>query len=503
MGACVTCPGLSVLPVRLIRQPHIRHSIPTVLRCVGIVVLLIGAVMCEARAQRREPPELSLPRVVVVGVDTLRIGGVKASLRPPQAMPLRPLVPKRRLVPPATGTTQQLGQARPHAELSLVCGPQRTIRWRLGADAHVGNAHWAGLVGRVCSRDNGWGLGSWWREEFMGSGGGALRSVVRWERIGLRARNGQRVVTVARPRIEWRGKGSVRAGWVGAGERDEGWKEMWYLEGEVPLARGVRLHGSGHGGAGAAIGLLGHIRGDTWGLSVGPGIFMPDGPDVDWLGEARTWMNVQGEALLTVAGRRRAVVHEPASLLQMCPYAEKAPNAWAWGELRDEAEVGFVARAGPVQVELGGGAWRSRDRPQWESPDTCTAVDGDGSWVSGAMTWNSGILGVRATARRNFSAVDTQEEGLHYLPAHDWSVRVAVRALGVELAAAANGVGSRALAVGNLDPYVALGVEARASVTRYLDLILRGANLLEEDYEVWEGYPAPGATMTVGVDLTL
>ncbi len=502
MVAGIACPHLVVSPVRLVRRPHIRHSLSAILRCVGIVVVVVGSAMCETRAQGREPPELSLPRVVVVGLDTLRLGGVKASLRPPQAMPLQPLVPRRRLAPPATGTTNELGRAQPHAELSLACGPQRTVRWRLGADAQMGNARWAGLIGRASSRDNGWGLGAWWREEFMGSGGGALRSVVRWERTGLRASNGQRVVMTARPRIEWRGEGSVRAGWVGAGERDGDWKSIWYVEGEVPLGRILRLRGSGHGRTGATIGVLGHIHGDTWGLSAGPGIFAPEGRAVDWLGEARAWMKVQGEALLTVAGRRRAVAHDPASLLQLCPYTEEAPNEWAWGELRNEAEMGLVARAGPVHVELGGGTWRSRDHPQWESPDTCTAVNGEGSWLAGAATWHSGVLDVQATARRNFSAIDTQEEGLHYLPAHDWSVRVAVRVFGVELATAANAVGSRR-AIGHLDPYVVLGAEARASVTRHLDLIFRGANLLEEEYKVWEGYPAPGATMAVGVDLTL
>jgi hypothetical protein len=464
---------------------------------------LIGATVARVWAQGEEPPELALPRVVVVGVDTLRIDGVKADLPVLQATSLRPLVVHRSAAAPAAAVTAVAAGSSPSFLFSVVGGGARTFDWRVGAEGRVGETHWSARARRAASHDSNWGRGAWWEEEVVASGGGELGAGVRWGRLGYRSRDdGSHRVTVARPWVEWRGAAHLRAGWAGA-SREDAWRDVLWVDAEAPLHRRLLLRAEGRTRAGIAACANGQLESGRWSLAIGLGSLVRDDGDVEWLAEARGLLGLERASTVWIAGRRRAVFHDPYSLLSDAPYTSGAGDGWTWAELREEGELGVMLSRGPLDGSVTAGVWRGKDHPQWESEQHCVPVKAEGGVLGLLLRWRAGIFEGEGSVARLFSDVVGQERALDYTPVYRWSTRLGVRLGRGEFAAQADGAGSRSSQGADLDAFARAGFEARVRFNENVSLTIQGANLLGEEYELWEGYPMPGARIVAGLEVNL
>ncbi len=479
---------------------HAGRALVRIRSCALLPVLIVAA--GGAWAQGEPPPELALPRVVVVGVDTLRIGGVKADLPVLESTRLRPLVARRTGAAPIGARTGAASRVTPSILVSVVGGPSRTLDWHVGGEQHLGGSNWSVRARRATSRDGDWGLGSWWGEEVAGSGGGRARAGLRWRRLGYRSGDGVQRVTTARPWVEWCGRARLRAGWA-VGSRKGSWRDVWWADTEVPLHEELLVRVQGQRRAGMAARASGQFGWDTWHLHMSLGLLARDDGDVQWLGEGRGLIDVGDAGTVWVAGRRRALFWDPHSLLMDAPYTTEVEDGWTWAEVREEAELGIAFSRGPVGGEASAGAWRGRDHPQWESERRCERVEARGGILGLRVTWRRGIVETEGSLARLFSDVVGQAEGLHYTPTYRWSTRVRVRLGRGEFAVLSDGAGSRPAGARDLESFAQAGFEARVRLTTTVSITARGTNLLDEEYQLWEGYPEPGSRIVAGFDINL
>jgi hypothetical protein len=483
---------------------ELRGSRPACCMPVSLAVpVLVTLAFAGAWAQERPPPELTLPRVTVVGVDTVRISGVKAELPVIGSMPLAPLPAWRAEgVPIAAWTsTGESGRGR-SLLVSAMAGPARTLYWHVGGEQRQDGLYWSARASRAASREADLGLGSWWRERVAASGGGQAHADLRWQRLGYRSHDRIERVTMARPWVEWSGHARARVGWAG-GSREGSWRDAWWVDAELPLRRDVRLTAQGQTRAGVAACATGDVVSDVWQLHMGVGSLVTDDGEVEWLAAGRGCLQVAEASSVWMAGRRRAVFREPYSLLLDGPYTAEEEDDWSWTELREEAELGAAFSYGLVEGEACAGAWRGWDHPQWESEQRCVRVDAKGATLGLRARWRAGVLQAEGTVARLFTDVIGQEERLYYTPNHRWSVRVGVHLGPAEFAVLADGAGARPTGSGELGSFVRAGFEAYVRLTTGVSLTARGTNLFDEDYELWEGYPMPTSRLVVGIEINL
>ncbi len=465
------------------------------------VVLALTLVPGRAPAQGQEPPTLTLPRVVVVGVDTLRVGGAKTALPLPKPVEVEPLIPEPIASTPAAPLSE-LPRSKPLSVfISLAGGASRSLDWRASAEWFVNESRWAARAARGASHDPRYGLGSWWREEVSVSGGGRARIGGWWQRVGYRSADGPEQLSLARPWIEWRGTVRARAGWAG-GSRGDSWPDAWWMEAELPLSRGLSVRFDGQTDACLAARGVWSLGQGSWQAELGLGSMLPDEGSAEWLAEARGLLELGEAATISIAGRRRAVFHDAFSLLSGNPYAGEALGGWSWAELREEAEVSAEGCLGGVSAQAYAGAWRTEGHPQWRSSTTLARVDAKGSFFGAHLGWSAELVEGRAQATWYLSDVAGQAERLFHTPSYQWLTRLQSQLDPVELALELEGIGPREFGEADLESCVLLTIEVGIPLNDFVTVITRGTNLLDDDYALWAGYPMPGARVLFGVDVS-
>lgn len=121
--------------------------------------------------------------------------------------------------------------------------------------------------------------------------------------------------------------------------------------------------------------------------------------------------------------------------------------------------------------------------------------------INGDLYWKldsrNELLGV---ARYTQGSLENTPGELPYMPRWDAELSYTRRLLGtpVSLTGTLRYIGEREGGAGALDPAVLLGFEGSYSVSRYLDLFIEGRNLLDADYQLWDGYQEQGLLVGLG-----
>lgn len=111
-----------------------------------------------------------------------------------------------------------------------------------------------------------------------------------------------------------------------------------------------------------------------------------------------------------------------------------------------------------------------------------------------------------AVARYTSGTVGDADQPLPYMPKWDAEIGYTRRLLSspISLGGTLRYIGERESGVVNgentavLDPAILVGLEGSYSVLRYLDLVLEVRNLLDQNYQLWDGYQERGLYIGVG-----
>lgn len=121
--------------------------------------------------------------------------------------------------------------------------------------------------------------------------------------------------------------------------------------------------------------------------------------------------------------------------------------------------------------------------------------------ISGDLYWKFDSRNeLLAIARYTQGNLDTVSNELPYMPRWDAELSYTRRLLGtpISLTGTARYIGERQGGTQTLDPAILLGFEGTYGVTRYLDLFVEGRNLMNTQYQLWDGYQEQGLFVGVG-----
>lgn len=125
---------------------------------------------------------------------------------------------------------------------------------------------------------------------------------------------------------------------------------------------------------------------------------------------------------------------------------------------------------------------------------TVNIVNGDFYWK---LDSRNELLGI---ARYTQGSIGGSADDLPYMPRWDAELSYTRRLLGspVSLTGTARYIGERGGGSGTLDPAFLLGFEGTYGVSRHLDLLVEGRNLLGSEYQLWDGYQEQGLFVGLG-----